>query len=286
MTGTRGPGGPVVPVLPARGHHHQPDHPAPGRPRRAVHAVGPARRPRTDPRLPADGRPDPARRAHRRRRREPGQRDRTGQEAARARPRGRRGQRRLLRHRGHRRPARSRPGPPARVAQRSPDRLELRLLPGPAGRPELGTLALRARVAEHPDLPVTNLNSPFVKPDGIGLHPRLGTYGGLPRHRRADQARARGHRARRPGPLLGDPAARREDDRRHPAHRPGRRCRRPAPAEGRLARQHRLQPSRAAPGRHHRQQVPGQGRADQRRGRPDDGATGPRWASTTTPARC
>ncbi|WP_460820625.1 phosphodiester glycosidase family protein [Nocardioides ungokensis] len=39
-----------------------------------------------------------------------------------------------------------------------------------AGRPELGTLALRARVAEHPDLPVTNLNSPFVKPDGIGIY--------------------------------------------------------------------------------------------------------------------
>lgn len=38
------------------------------------------------------------------------------------------------------------------------------------GQPEMGTLALRARVAEHPDLPITNLNSPFVKPGGIGIY--------------------------------------------------------------------------------------------------------------------
>jgi hypothetical protein len=38
------------------------------------------------------------------------------------------------------------------------------------GQPEMGTLALKARVAEHPDLPITNLNSPFVRPGGIGIY--------------------------------------------------------------------------------------------------------------------
>ena len=38
------------------------------------------------------------------------------------------------------------------------------------GHPDMGDLVLRARVAEHPDLPVTNLNSPFVKPGGIGIY--------------------------------------------------------------------------------------------------------------------
>jgi hypothetical protein len=47
------------------------------------------------------------------------------------------------------------------------------------GRPEMGDLALRARVAEHPDLPITNLNSPFVKPGGIGIYtPRWGRTAG------------------------------------------------------------------------------------------------------------
>jgi hypothetical protein len=38
------------------------------------------------------------------------------------------------------------------------------------GRAEMATLPLRASVAEHPGLPLTNLNSPFVRPGGIGIY--------------------------------------------------------------------------------------------------------------------
>lgn len=38
------------------------------------------------------------------------------------------------------------------------------------GVPQIGTLPLRAQVAEHPDLRITNDNSPFVKPGGIGIY--------------------------------------------------------------------------------------------------------------------
>ena len=40
------------------------------------------------------------------------------------------------------------------------------------GRAEFDTLPLRASVAEHPALPLTNLNSPFVQPGGIGIYTR------------------------------------------------------------------------------------------------------------------
>ncbi|MCW2842791.1 MAG: Exopolysaccharide biosynthesis protein-like protein [Nocardioides sp.] len=38
------------------------------------------------------------------------------------------------------------------------------------GVPRIGTLAMVARIAQHPELRVTNLNSPFVKPGGIGVY--------------------------------------------------------------------------------------------------------------------
>jgi len=38
------------------------------------------------------------------------------------------------------------------------------------GRAEMDTLPLRASVAEHPGLTLTNLNSPFVQPGGIGIY--------------------------------------------------------------------------------------------------------------------
>lgn len=45
----------------------------------------------------------------------------------------------------------------------------------PRGRPEIGTVALRARIPRHPDLTVTHLNSHLVAPDGIGAYtPRWG----------------------------------------------------------------------------------------------------------------
>jgi hypothetical protein len=40
----------------------------------------------------------------------------------------------------------------------------------PAGDPQIGPLALEARVTRHPELAVTNLNSPFVAPGGIGIY--------------------------------------------------------------------------------------------------------------------
>lgn len=48
-----------------------------------------------------------------------------------------------------------------------------------AGEPAMGELSLRARVHEHPDLAITNLNSPFVKPGGVGIYtPRWGRTAG------------------------------------------------------------------------------------------------------------
>ena len=38
------------------------------------------------------------------------------------------------------------------------------------GEPDMDELALRARVKEHPDVSITNLNSPFVRPGGIGIY--------------------------------------------------------------------------------------------------------------------
>lgn len=38
------------------------------------------------------------------------------------------------------------------------------------GRPEIGTLAVTARILQHPELEITNLNSPFVRPGGIGIY--------------------------------------------------------------------------------------------------------------------
>lgn len=40
------------------------------------------------------------------------------------------------------------------------------------GAPQIGTLTMVARIAQHPELGVTNLNSPFVKPGGIGVYTR------------------------------------------------------------------------------------------------------------------
>ena len=39
-----------------------------------------------------------------------------------------------------------------------------------SGRAEMDTLPLRASVAQHPDLPLTNLPSPFVRAGGIGIY--------------------------------------------------------------------------------------------------------------------
>jgi hypothetical protein len=48
-----------------------------------------------------------------------------------------------------------------------------------SGEPAMGELSLRARVAEHPGLDITNLNSPFVKPGGVGIYtPRWGRTAG------------------------------------------------------------------------------------------------------------
>ena len=38
------------------------------------------------------------------------------------------------------------------------------------GVPQIGTLPMEARIAQHPGLTITNVNSPFVKPDGIGVY--------------------------------------------------------------------------------------------------------------------
>ena len=47
------------------------------------------------------------------------------------------------------------------------------------GKPDIGTLPLAARVKQHPELTITNLNSPFVRPDGIGVYTRAwGTTAG------------------------------------------------------------------------------------------------------------
>jgi hypothetical protein len=47
------------------------------------------------------------------------------------------------------------------------------------GHPEMDDLDLRARIAEHPGVKITNLNSPFVTPGGIGIYtPRWGRTAG------------------------------------------------------------------------------------------------------------
>ncbi len=123
------------------GHHRRTDHRPPARgddrfrsgqladrARRDLHPVEPDRRPRPDPGPPADGRHPHPGRAHRLRQqghRSPGG---TGHRPDRSRPRGRGRQRRLLRHRAHRRSPRPRQGPPARPAARAPGRLEQRVL--------------------------------------------------------------------------------------------------------------------------------------------------------------
>jgi hypothetical protein len=40
------------------------------------------------------------------------------------------------------------------------------------GVPEIGTLTMLAQITQHPGLTVTNLNSPFVRPGGIGIYTR------------------------------------------------------------------------------------------------------------------
>jgi hypothetical protein len=40
------------------------------------------------------------------------------------------------------------------------------------GVPQIGTLPMVARIPQHPDFHVTNLNSPFVRPGGIGAYTR------------------------------------------------------------------------------------------------------------------
>ncbi len=40
------------------------------------------------------------------------------------------------------------------------------------GKPDIGTLPMVARVRHHPELTITNLNSPFVKANGIGAYTR------------------------------------------------------------------------------------------------------------------
>jgi len=48
-----------------------------------------------------------------------------------------------------------------------------------AGDPHIGFLSLQASVTHHPELDVTNLNSPFVAPGGIGIYsPRWGRTAG------------------------------------------------------------------------------------------------------------
>ncbi len=39
-----------------------------------------------------------------------------------------------------------------------------------SGRPQIGTLTVTARILQHPELEITNLNSPFVRPGGIGIY--------------------------------------------------------------------------------------------------------------------
>nr|WP_246416150.1 phosphodiester glycosidase family protein [Nocardioides luti] len=41
-----------------------------------------------------------------------------------------------------------------------------------AGVPQIGEITLTTRMAQHPRLPITNLNSPFVRPGGIGVYTR------------------------------------------------------------------------------------------------------------------
>ncbi len=51
---------------------------------------------------------------------------------------------------------------------------------GDAGRPRMETLNMRAAIEERPRLTVTNVNSPQVKPGGIGVYtPRWGTTSGI-----------------------------------------------------------------------------------------------------------
>lgn len=38
------------------------------------------------------------------------------------------------------------------------------------GKPQIGTLALHARITQHPKVSLTNVNSPFVAPGGIGVY--------------------------------------------------------------------------------------------------------------------
>jgi hypothetical protein len=38
------------------------------------------------------------------------------------------------------------------------------------GRPDIGTLPMRATYQQHPQFKITNVNSPFVKPGGIGIY--------------------------------------------------------------------------------------------------------------------
>lgn len=40
------------------------------------------------------------------------------------------------------------------------------------GNPDIGALPMTARVRHHPELTISNVNSPFVKPDGIGVYTR------------------------------------------------------------------------------------------------------------------
>ena len=49
------------------------------------------------------------------------------------------------------------------------------------GRPEIGTLAMRSGVRRHPEIAVTNLNSPFVYAGGVGAY--TGAWGPVPTYR-------------------------------------------------------------------------------------------------------
>ena len=139
------------------------------------------------------------------------------------------------------------------------------------GHPQIDVLPMMPVVKERPKLVLTNVNSPSVRPGGVGAYNRaVGADVRLPDHRRPEPRRADGADPRGQGHPEPSPAPLRDEDQRRDARRPRRR----GEGAGVVPAGHRRARALAARGHaedgDHRQQVPGPRRRDQGRRRPRD----------------
>ena len=221
--------------------------------------LGRVQRPRPGPGLPAHRRPapqGPADRLHERRSRtpyRPAEPDAGPLQAGRG-----RGQRRLLRHRRHRRAARRRQGPAARPAQRPARRLEQRVLlrpPRPPADRRTADDAGAQGAAEADD----HQRQLALGPAGRDrrLQPPVGAVVRLPDHRWPEPRRADGADPRGQGRPEPSPAPFADAHQRRDAGRPRRRGRGARVAQGRPGGARAVAAGGHAPDGDHRQQVPG-----------------------------